>query len=184
MDGVGAMPDAAEYGDAGSNTLSHLADAVGGLDLPTLEALGLGHITEIKGVQVMGQPEGCFGRLGFLSKGCVFPWSAIGDGGPSDGRCRSSLNQFPPTWLRSSNRIGRKVIGNRRSSGAAMLRECGAEHLSSGALIVWTERRRTCHVAAHDRAMRPDKFFQRCRDAKKLLRSLGNLAGFSPSSLG
>ncbi len=67
--GVGAMPDAAEYGDAGSHTLSHLADAVGGLTLPTMEALGLGHITEIKGVRTMGQPEGCFGRLGFLSKG-------------------------------------------------------------------------------------------------------------------
>ena len=62
--GVGAMPDAADYGDADCNTLSHLAEAAGGLNLPTLEALGLGHVTEIKGVRVMGEPEGCFGRLG------------------------------------------------------------------------------------------------------------------------
>ncbi len=91
--GVGAMPDAAEYGDAGSNTLSHLADAVGGLTLPTLEALGLGHITEIKGVRTMGQPEGCFGRLGFLSKECGFHSRLLGNGRPSDGRCRAAVSQ-------------------------------------------------------------------------------------------
>ena len=91
--GVGAMPDAAEYGDAGSNTLSHLADAVGGLNLPTLEALGLGHITEIKGVRTMGQPEGCFGRLGFLSKGVDSMVRLLGNGRPSDGRCRAAVSQ-------------------------------------------------------------------------------------------
>ena len=91
--GVGAMPDAAEYGDAGSNTLTHLADAVGGLNLPTLEALGLGHITEIKGVRMMGQPEGCFGRLGFLSKGVdsmVGYWEMAGH---ADGRRRAAVPQ-------------------------------------------------------------------------------------------
>ena len=170
--GVGAMPDAAEYGDGGSHTLSHLADAAGGLHLPTLEALGLGHITEIKGVRVMGQPEGSFGRLGFLSKGVdsmVGFWEMAGhltdvagplypDGFPSD--MVAVLEQA----------FGRKIIGNRRSSGVAMLRECEAEHLSSGALIVWTDGRRTCHVAAHDSAMRQDEFFLRCRDARKLLK--------------
>ncbi len=170
--GVGALPDAAEYGDAGSNTLAHLADAVGGLHVPTLEALGLGHITEIKGVRVMGQPEGCFGRLGFLSKGVdsmVGYWEMAGhitdiagpvypDGFPSD--MVSVIEQA----------FGRKSIGNRRSTGAAMLRECEAEHLSSGSLIVWTDGRRTCHVAAHENAMRRDEFFQRCRDARKVLK--------------
>ncbi|MDP1769529.1 MAG: phosphopentomutase [Nitrospirota bacterium] len=170
--GVGALPDAAEYGDAGSNTLAHLADAVGGLNIPALEALGLGHITEIKGVRVMGQPEGSFGRLGFLSKGVdsmVGYWEMAGhvtdDAGPlyPDG--------FPPDMVSVIEQaFGRKSIGNRRSSGAAMLRECEAEHLSSGALIVWTDGRRTCHVAAHENAMRRDDFFQRCRDARKVLK--------------
>lgn len=170
--GVGAMPDAAEYGDAGSHTLSHLADAVGGLNLPTLEALGLGHITEIKGVRVMGQPEGCFGRLGFLSKGVdsmVGYWEMAGH--VTDVAGPLYPNGFPSDVVAVLEQaFGRKIIGNRRASRTAMLRDCGAEHLSSGAVIVWTDGRRTCHVAAHDNAMRPEEFFQRCRDARKLLK--------------
>ena len=170
--GVGALPDAAEYGDVGSNTLSHLAEAVGGLNLPTLEALGLGHITDIKGVRVMGQPEGCFGRLGFLSKGVdsmVGYWEMAGH--LTDVAGPLYPNGFPPDMVALIEQVfGRKVIGNRRASGMAMLRECEAEHLSSGALIVWTDGRRTCHVAVHERAMRRDEFFQRCRDARKLLK--------------
>jgi phosphopentomutase len=170
--GVGAMPDAAEYGDAGSHTLSHLADAVGGLNLPTLEALGLGHITEITGVRVMGQPEGCFGRLGFLSKGVdsmVGYWEMAGH--VTDVAGPLYPNGFPSDVVAVLEQaFGRKIIGNRRASRTAMLRDCGAEHLSSGAVIVWTDGRRTCHVAAHDNAMRPEEFFQRCRDARKLLK--------------
>ena len=170
--GVGAMPDAADYGDADCNTLSHLAEAAGGLNLPTLEALGLGHVTEIKGVRVMGQPEGCFGRLGFLSKGVdsmTGYWEIAGH--VTDVAGPLYPNGFPSEMVVVLEQVfGRKIIGNRRSSGLTMLRECGAEHLSSGALIVWTDGRRTCHVAAHDSAMRPDEFIQCCRDARKLLK--------------
>ena len=170
--GVGALPDAAEYGDAESHTLSHLADAVGGLSLPTLEALGLGHITEIKGVRTMWQPQGCFGRLGFLSKGVdsmVGYWEMAGH--LTDAAGPLYPNGFPPDMIAVIEQaFGRKVIGNRRASGTVMLRECEAEHLSSGALIVWTDGRRTCHVAVHENAMRRDELFQRCRDARKLLK--------------
>ena len=170
--GVGALPDAAEYGDAGSNTLSHLADAVGGLNLPTLEALGLGHIAEIKGVRTMGQPEGCFGRLGFRSKGVdsiAGYWEMAGHLIDTAGPLYP--NGFPPDMVAVLEQaFGRKIVGNRRASGTAMLNECGAEHLSSGAPIVWTDGRRTCHVAVHESAMRRDEFFQRCRDARKLLK--------------
>jgi phosphopentomutase len=170
--GVGALPDAAEYGDAGSHTLSHLADAVGGLTLPTLEALGLGHISEIKGVRTMGQPEGCFGRLGFLSKSVdsiAGYWEMAGC--LTDVAGPQYPNGFPPDMVAVLEQaFGRKIVGNRRASGTAMLRECEAEHLSSGALIAWTDGRRTCHVAAHESAMRRDEFFQRCRAARKLLK--------------
>jgi phosphopentomutase len=170
--GVGAMPDAAEYGDAGSNTLSHLADAAGGLTLPTLEALGLGHITEIKGVRTMGQPEGCFGRLGFLSKAVdsiASYWEMAGHLTGAAGPLYP--NGFPSDIVAILEQaFGRKIVGNHRSSWIAMLRECEAEHLSSGALIVWTDGRRTCHVAMHENAMRRDEFFQRCRDARRLLK--------------
>ncbi len=67
--GVGAAEDASSYGDAATHTLAHLAESAGGLSLPTLESLGLGHVTTIRGVRSMAQPVGCFGRLAFKSKG-------------------------------------------------------------------------------------------------------------------
>ena len=67
--GVGATEDASDYEDAATHTLAHLAESAGGLSLPTLESLGLGHVTAIRGVRSMAQPVGCFGRLGFKSKG-------------------------------------------------------------------------------------------------------------------
>ncbi len=170
--GVGALPDAPEYGDAGSNTLSHLAEAVGGLTLPTLEGLGLGHITEIKGVRTMGQPQGCFGRFGFLSKevdSVAGYWEMAGH--LTDVAGPLYPNEFPSDMVGVLEQaFGRKIVGNRRASGTAMLCECEGEHLSSGALIVWTDGRRTCHVSMHEHAMRRDEFFQRCRDARKLLK--------------
>ena len=170
--GVGALPDAGEYGDAGTHTLSHLADAVGGLHLPTLEALGLGHITAIKGVRVMGQPEGLFGRLGFLSKGVdsmAGYWEIAGLQTDSAGPLYP--DGFPPELVAVLQQtLSRKILGNRRASGAAMLREYETAHLASGSLLVWTDGRRTCHVAGHENAIRQDELFQRCRDARKLLK--------------
>jgi len=170
--GVGALPDAGEYGDAGTHTLSHLADAVGGLHLPTLEALGLGHITAIKGVRAMGQPEGLFGRLGFLSKGVdsmAGYWEIAGLQTDSAGPLYP--DGFPPELVAVLQQtLGRKILGNRRASGAAMLREYETAHLASGSLLVWTDGRRTCHVAGHENAIRQDELFQRCRDARKLLK--------------
>ena len=71
--GVGATDDASEYGDATSHTLAHLAELSDGLSLPTLESLGLGHVTAIRGVRSMAQPIGCFGRLAAGMIACVKP---------------------------------------------------------------------------------------------------------------
>jgi phosphopentomutase len=170
--GVGAMPDASEYGDAGAHTLADLANAVGGLRLPTLEALGLGSIAEIKGVRVMAQPEGCFGRLAFQSKGVdslVGYWELAGHQTGTLGRTYST--GFPADLVAQIEQVfGRKILGQSVSSRNEMVRRYGAEHAASGALMVWTDGRRTCHVAAHEAAMRPDELYQRCRDARKALK--------------
>ncbi len=183
--GVGAMPDAGEYGDAGSNTLSHLADAVGGLTLPTLEALGLGHITKIKGVRTMGQPEGCFGRLGFLSKSVdsvAGYWELAGH--LTDLAGPLYPGGFPSDMVVVLEQaFGRKIIGNRRASGTAMLRECAAEQVPSGSLLVWTDGRRTCHVAVHESAIRRDDLFQRCRAVRKLLKDPWGIVRVTAHSL-
>ena len=175
--GIGAMPDAAAYGDAGANTLMHLADAVQGLTLPNLEALGLGHVTSIKGVRTMAQPQGCFGRLGFTSQGkdsVTGYWemsgvilestaSPFGSGIPAE--IVAALEQ---AW-------GRKAIGNRLSTLSEMLREYGDEHLACGAPIVWTDGGRTCHAAVHETVMSQTDFTQRCRAARKSIQRDGML---------
>lgn len=170
--GIGAMPDAAKYGDESANTLVHLAEAAGGLHLPTMEALGLGHITAIPSVQVMAQPEGCFGRLGFRSSDV----DSLGGYWEMNGYMQAVTahtypNGFPQPLIAALEQIsGRKMLGNRVASPSAMLQDYGNDHLASGAPIIWTDGRRTCHLAAHATVMRPDALHQLCREARKLLR--------------
>lgn len=173
--GVGSLPDAAEYGDAGANTLAHLAEATGGLTLPNLETLGLGHLAPIRGVRTMAQPHGCFGRLGFASRGkdsLVGYWETNGVI-LREGTAKFASGVPPEVVGHLEQALGRKVIGNRVASMGTMLAEYGAEHLSAGAAILWTDGGTTCHVAMHGAAMPPADFLQRCRNARKAITSAG-----------
>jgi phosphopentomutase len=173
--GIGALPDAAEYGDADANTLAHLAEAVDGLSVPNLEALGLGHVATVKGVRTMGQPDGCFGRLGFASHGkdsVVGYWETCGvilKGGGAG--YASGIPAAAVSVLEEA--LGRKVIGNRVSCLTAMLAEFGEEHLVGGTPIVWTDGGHTCHAAMHETIMPVADFHQRCRTARKAINPNG-----------
>jgi phosphopentomutase len=170
--GVGAADDASEYGDAAAHTLAHLADSVGGLNLPTLESLGLGHVSEVQGVRTMAQPTGCFGRLGFKSKGIdslVGYWEIAGC--ISDVEGAAFPGGYPPQIISALEQIfGRKVLGHGIASGTAALNDWGTDHLSSGAPIVWTDGRQTCHLAAHHSVWRPEALYQRARETRKTLK--------------
>ena len=173
--GAGALPDAAEYGDAEANTLVHLADAVDGLSLPNLEALGLGHVARIKGVRTMAQPNGCFGRLGFASQGkdsVVGYWETSGVI-VREGGARYAPGIPADAVAGIEHVLGRKLIGNRTASMAVMLQEYGAEHLSSGAPILWTDGGKTCSLAMHESVMPPADFQQRCREVWKAIKGAG-----------
>lgn len=175
--GIGPLPDAAEYGDAEANTLVHLADAVGGLSLPNLEALGLGHLAKIAGVASMAQPHGCFGRLGFTGRGkdsvsgywetngVVVSESGVVDQAGIPGSVVTVIEQA----------LGRKLIGQRVAPMSAMLRDYGAEHLSSGAPILWTDGGNACYVAAHEATMPVAMLHQQCREAWKAVKKTGTL---------
>ena len=170
--GVGATDDASTYGDTSCHTLAHLAESAGGLSLPTLESLGLGHVTTIQGVRSMAQPVGCFGRLGFKSKGVdslVGYWEIAGCISEEEGRT------FPNGYSTGAiaaleAALGHKVVGGRVASGVEALKEFGARHLSDGAPIVWTDGRQTCHVAAHDSVWSGEVLYQRVRESRKALR--------------
>ncbi|HLZ35875.1 MAG TPA: phosphopentomutase [Nitrospira sp.] len=172
--GVGAAADAAEYGDATAHTLAHLAESAGGLSLPTLESLGLGHVSEVRGVRSMAQPVGCFGRLGFKGKGVdslIGFWEIAGC--VSEAECPSFPEGYPAQVVAPIEQVfGRKILGGRLASGTAALRECGDDHLSSGAPIIWTDGRQTCHLAAHASVWRPEELYQRARDARKILKDV------------
>ena len=169
--GAGAAVDAVEYGDAGAHTLAHLAESAGGLNLPTFESLGLGHVTEIPGVRSMAQPVGCFGRLGFTAKG-VDSLSGYWEmaGCISDAAATMTMDVSVEAASVLEQTVGRKVLGGQLSSGAAAIAAWGKDHLASGSPIMWTDGRQTCHLAAHQRVWRPDELYQWCREIRKALK--------------
>ena len=175
--GVGALPDAADYGDAEANTLVHLAESVGGLSLPNLEMLGLGHIAQIKGVRAMGQPNGCFGRLAFASAGkdsVVGYWEMSGvvqhEGAAV---CRSGV---PTSIVDLIEQVfGRKSIGREVALMGAMLRRYGVEHMATGAPILWADGGNTCFLAMHESIMAVSEFQHRCREVRKAAKDAGML---------
>ncbi|MBH0194515.1 MAG: phosphopentomutase [Nitrospira sp.] len=175
--GIGPLPDAAEYGDAEANTLVHLADAVGGLSLPNLEALGLGHLAKIAGVASMAQPHGCFGRLGFTGRGkdsVSGYWETNGVVVQESGAVYQA--GIPGSVVAEIEQaLGRKLIGHRVAPMSAMLRDYGAEHLSSGAPILWTDGGNACYVAAHEATMPVAVLHQQCREAWKAVKKTGTL---------
>lgn len=167
--GIGALPDAADYGDAEANTLVHLAETVNGLNVPNFEMLGLGHVAQIKGVRTMAQPNGSFGRLGFLSPGkdsMVGYWELSGViQNDAQTICRSGV----PTKIvdLAEQILGRKTIGKTVSTMGVMLRRHSMEHMATGAPILWTDGWNTCFLAMHESTMASVEFQQRCREIRK-----------------
>ncbi len=167
--GIGALPDAADYGDAEANTLVHLAETVNGLNVPNFEMLGLGHVAQIKGVRTMAQPNGSFGRLGFVSPGkdsIVGYWELSGViQNDAQTICKSGV---PGKIVDLAEQIvGRKTIGKTVSTMGVMLRRHSMEHMATGAPILWTDGWNTCFLAMHESAMAPVEFQQRCREIRK-----------------
>jgi phosphopentomutase len=170
--GVGALPDAAQYGDSGSNTLAHVAEAVGGLALPNLETLGLGHIGDFAGVRRMGEPDGCFGRMAELSKGkdtTTGHWEMAGL--VLDQSFPTYPMGFPPDVIEAFQQaIGRKVLGNKAASGTEIIKELGEEHLRTGFPIVYTSADSVFQIAAHEQVIPVERLYHMCREARRLLR--------------
>ncbi len=169
--GVGALPDAAEYGDTGANTLAHVATAVGELPLPNCEVLGLGYLGDFPGIRRMGQPDGCFGKMAERSKGkdsTTGHWELMGL--IVDKPFPTYPQGFPHEVIQAFEQaIGRKVLGNRASSGTDIIRALGAEHQRTGSPIVYTSADSVFQVAAHEEIIPVDDLYAMCRTARKIL---------------
>ena len=174
LDGVGAgeLPDADEYGDEGSDTLGNVARAVGGLDLPNLEALGLGNVVPLEGCPPQPGAPAVAGRLIERSKGkdtMSGHWELMG----------IVSSQAPPTYPHGfpfdvieefAHRTGRGVLGNVRASGTEIIQELGEEHQATGKWIVYTSADSVFQVAAHEETIPLDELYHACEIAREILK--------------
>jgi phosphopentomutase len=169
--GVGAAPDAAAYGDAGANTLSHVAEAVGGLGAPNLAGLGLGAVTPMKGLAAQGNPGTAQGRLTERSAGkdsTTGHWEVAGV--VLDEPFPTYPDGFPPDVIRPfEDAIGMPVLGNVAASGTDIIRELGDEHVRTGRPIVYTSADSVFQVACHVDVVPLEQLYEWCRIARGIL---------------
>jgi phosphopentomutase len=168
--GIGELPDAASYGDVGAATLQHTAQAVGGLTVPHLEALGLGNIAPIAGVAAVPAPQGYVGKMAEVSLGkdtTTGHWELMGL------IIKNAFRTFPfgfPAELieKFVAATGHGVLGNKTASGTAIIDELGAEHLATGKWILYTSADSVFQLAAHEEKIPLAELYKACETAREL----------------
>ena len=169
--GVGALPDAGEYaGDEGSNTLAHLAERVGGLELPTLGRLGLGSIIPIEGVPPAGEPV-VHGRLHPLGPGkesTTGHWELMGV--VPHHPLPTYPDGFPPEVVETLERVtGHRFCCNRPYSGTEVIEDYGRHHLETGELILYTSADSVFQIAAHVDVLDEPGLYAVCEAAREVM---------------
>ncbi|NMB39223.1 MAG: phosphopentomutase [Firmicutes bacterium] len=169
--GVGELPDAWQYGDEGSNTLANLALAVGGLQLPNLQRLGLGNIIPITGVIPQKNPMAAWGKMAEKSPGkdtTTGHWELAGL--VLTTPFPTYPNGFPKTIIDAfSQAIGREILGNTTASGTEIIEKLGAEHIKTGKPIVYTSADSVFQIAAHEQIVHLPQLYQWCQAAREIL---------------
>jgi phosphopentomutase len=169
--GAGALPDADAYGDEGSDTLGNVARTVGGLDLPTLEALGLGNVEPLEGCPPQPGAPAIAGRLVEVSKGkdtTTGHWELMGVVTPQ--AMPTYPHGFPHDVVDPfMNRTGRGVLGNKPASGTEIIQELGEEHQQTGKWIVYTSADSVFQIAAHEDTIPLEELYDACRTAREIL---------------
>ena len=169
--GIGAAPDAADYGDAGSNTIAHTAATVGGLRLPNLGAWGIGRLTGIEGVPPAEPSAAVIARMAERSAGkdtTTGHWEMMGivlsEPFPTypDGFPAEVIDAF-------SEAIGMPVLGNVPASGTEIIKQLGEEHLATGKPIVYTSADSVFQIATHKQVVPLEQLYRWCETARGLL---------------
>jgi phosphopentomutase len=170
--GVGELPDAADYGDVGSDTLGNTSRAVDGLAMPNLGSLGLGNIIEIEGVPRVDRPSASWGKCREASAGkdtttghwemmgvtVVEPFPTYPEG-------------FPPEVMEEFElRVGRGWLGNYPASGTEIIQKLGDEHVRTGKPIVYTSADSVLQIAAHEDVIDVEELYAMCRTAREILK--------------
>ncbi len=169
--GVGEMPDAKKFGDAGANTIGNLAKATGGVHLPTLEKFGYGNLTSILGVNPTDSPIANTTKLAELSNGkdtMTGHWEIMGIKTETPFQTFTETG-FPKELIDElEKRSGRKVVGNKAASGTVILEELGEYQMKTGDLIVYTSADSVLQIAAHEEIIPLDELYHICHIAREL----------------
>jgi phosphopentomutase len=175
--GIGALPDADRYGDAGSDTLGNLARELGGIALPNLGRLGLGNTHPTLGVPPEQTPLAAYGRMAEQSAGkdtTIGHWEIAGIVSPSP--LPTYPHGFPSELLAEyERRIGRKTLGNFPASGTVIIDQLGDEHMRTGFPIIYTSADSVFQVAAHEEVISIDELYRICRVAREMLQGEHNV---------
>ena len=179
--GIGSAPDAAEYGDAGASTLAHLAAAAGGLQVPTMQNMGLGNVPgllphspkeKIEGVPPEAKPIASYGAMREMSDGkdtITGHWEIAGLEVDPGFYGFPPANSFPKDLIAAFEKeTGRKLIGNKAASGTAIIDELGEEHVKTGALICYTSADSVFQIAAHEEIVPVSELYRYCDIARRL----------------
>jgi phosphopentomutase len=169
--GAGELPDAADFGDEGSDTLGNVARTVGGLDLPNLEALGLGNVEPLEGCPPQPGAPAVAGRLAERSKGkdtTTGHWELMGVVTPQP--MPTYPHGFPHDVIDPfMHRTGRGVLGNKPASGTEIIQELGEEHQRTGKWIVYTSADSVFQIAAHEETVPLEELYSASRIAREIL---------------
>ncbi len=168
---MGDLPDAAGYGTEGSSTLAHVADAVGGLEVPAMQALGLGNVMEVRGCPPRPDAPAVWGRLRERSQGMdttTGHWEMMGI--VTERPFPTYPGGFPAEIVEEFSRAtGRGVIGNVAASGTEIIQRLGAEHERTGSWIVYTSADSVFQIAAHEGVIPIEELYEACRTARGIL---------------
>ncbi len=168
--GIGEEPDAAEYGDVGSNTIAACATSKY-FDMPNMQKLGLFNIDGVTCRPKAEAPQGAFARLREISKGkdtTIGHWEISGINSPKP--LPTYPEGFPPEVIREfEEKTGRRVICNKPYSGTDVIRDYGQEHVETGALIVYTSADSVFQIAAHESVVPLEELYRDCEIAREML---------------
>jgi len=168
--GIGELPDAASYGDQGSDTIGNIARRVP-LEVPTLRALGLGRVAALGGPAAPARPLAAFGRMAAVSAGkdsVTGHWELMGI--VLDRPFPVFPDGFPVEVMAEFARLtGRAVLGNTVASGTEIIEELGPEHMRTGALIVYTSADSVFQIAAHEDVVPLQELYRACEVAYALV---------------
>lgn len=174
--GIGEAPDAAAFGDEGSNTLAAIS-ASPEFHAPNLNRLGLFGIDGVTCCPAESAPQGAFARMTEISKGkdtTIGHWEIAGVISPRP--LPTYPNGFPPEVIEAfESKTGRKVLCNKPYSGTQVIRDYGREQVETGALIVYTSADSVFQIAAHESVVPVEELYQDCRIARELLQGEHNV---------